>query len=132
MQGNPTFGADRVTTSQAVATTTETAVATVVVTPGAPGQRVSLTGYVIATIGTGTTSVVTRIRKGSGITGAVVGGGQAVSNGINAGGNGPYPTLGLDQLGNDAEGVYTLTFQQNAASANGSVLEAVLQAVCHD
>lgn len=131
MQGNPVNASAVNTATQAVTTTTELAVATLTISPGRPGQTVDLDGIVTLTTGTGTTGVTVRIRRGSGITGTVV-----QSSGVLAivgavGAVSDYGVQGTDTPGDVVGQQYTITIQQAAATANGSVTLATIQAVAH-
>lgn len=90
-----------------------------------PTCRAIIKGWALLQTGTGTTGVVLRIRRGNGITGAVVAGGPV----INVAG-----VLIMDTSIKFAESLvnaeyadYTLTVVQIGASANGTVQYASIE-----
>lgn len=108
-------------------TTAETVVATVSgVSMQRPGQTVRCKGDYQITLGTGTTGLVTRVRRG-GLTGSLVGEGNTEQISSAAGSteeHGTYVEEG--PTGEIAGATYVLTVQQVAATANGTVLQAGL------
>lgn len=107
--------------AQTIVTTTELAVATL--SPGAAriqpvGEGLCISGYVNVTQGTNGTAVVTRVREGVGIAGAVVG--AALSNPLAAAVLGSVPFGGVDSAVLDNQ-QYSVTVQLTGATANGTV-----------
>lgn len=104
-----------------IPTTTETVLAT---SPplSADGQSQSVALEAVAgfTAGTGTTSVTVRIRRGTGITGAVVASAAGIT--VAAGNLVSVPIIGVDSPGEVADQQYVVTVQQAGASANGTNL----------
>jgi hypothetical protein len=119
----------QVVSDLAIVTTTETVVATVTVaaTPNA-SARVKLHGALTITLGASTTAVTLRIRRGNGITGTVVGEANPDQIETAAGSTEDHDVTYEDFPGEVAGQVYSLTVQQTAASANGSVLSAYIDA----
>jgi len=117
-----------VTADTAVTTTTETVVATLsgVNAPG-PGATIRLTGTVQMTYGTATTAMTPRIRRGTDATGTLVGEGNPLTGA--AGNTAPTTLEVVDTPGEVANQSYVLTVQQTAATGNGSVLQATLNAI---
>lgn len=110
-------------------TTAETVVATLtgVATPR-PGMSVRLHGSYVITLGTNTTAVTTRVRRDS-LTGTLVD--EAITEQISsaAGSSEGHEIVVTDTgQGELAGATYVLTVAQTAASANGSVLHASLEA----
>lgn len=111
-----------------VPTTTETvAIASGPVTVPFETARILITARCQLTLGTGTTGVTPRIRKGSGVTGAVVG--DAILEAIKtAAGSTEQFTLTVSESVQDVANVeYAFTVQQTAASANGTVAQASIE-----
>lgn len=116
------------TTDVALSTTTETAVLTLSgVSLDGPSQSVLVFGYAAVTTGAGTTSLTFRVRRGTGVTGTVVGEPATVKAGASESVSGAISVI--DSPGEVAGQAYTLTVQQVAATANGTVTEAAVQAV---
>lgn len=104
-------------------TTAETAVATTVnMFLGNPNQRVLISGHVNVTEGTGGTAFTVRLRQGNGTGGAVVGAAETDSLAAANSETAPFSfeDTGALLLG-AAGGQYTITVQQTAATANGTV-----------
>lgn len=113
-------------TNQTVTTTTETIIATSpkVVTPKDNGF-VAILAVCTITLGTGTTSLLMQLRKGTTVAGAVVGNPQN-RNGISAGLTYTQVLLNVDTY-SITDGVqYVLTVTCNAATANSTVQEAAI------
>jgi hypothetical protein len=109
--------------AQPVTTTTETVVLTLpAVSTNGPGDTVSIQGIVDMTYGTGTTAVTVRVRRGTGITGTLVG--TADPWNVTAGNTSEQTFAVEDTPGEVAGQAYVVTVQQTAATANGSVLHA--------
>jgi hypothetical protein len=125
----PRVYAVSVTADTAIPTTTETILATLsgIATDG-PGQTVRITGWAQVTPGTGATSLTLRIRRGTAITGPVVGEANAVAGGVAAGSAREIDVEAIDTLGDVAGQSYVLTIQQAAATGNGTALQAQARA----
>lgn len=103
-----------------VVTTTETvALVTPPVSTTFGSDAIEIEGMVNLTAGTGTTAAVLRIRRGNGITGTVVR--AADTDTIAAGSSESFLVQGVDTPGDVAGQVYSITIQQTAASANGTI-----------
>lgn len=106
-----------------VVTTTETVA---LVTPGVSttfaSDTIEIEGKINLTAGTGTTAAVFRCRRGNGITGTVVG--VAETDTLAAAASETHPFEFTDNPGDVAGQVYSLTVQQTAATANGTVNSA--------
>lgn len=117
-----------VSSDTALVTTAETVVATVsgISTPRA--VNVQLRGWAQLTTGTNTTAVTPRIRRGTTITGTLIGEANPITLGAAAGSTEDFE-VDVTDLGADvANATYVLTLQQTAASANGSCLQAAIEA----
>jgi hypothetical protein len=121
-----------VATDTTVVTTAETVLATVAgITSQRPGQRVSLHGHVNITMGTSTTGIVLRVREDT-LTGALVdeietetlGGAVAVPEDHDI----DCEHVPTGELSGKS---YVLTVVQTAASANGTVNHAKLEATTY-
>lgn len=108
-------------------TTAETVIATLpgISTPGADA-KVMLEGQAAITAGTAATNVQLRIRRGTTAAGAQVGG--TVQSAVAAGAQIGVGIQVDDNPGEVAGQQYVLTAQQVAATGNGSVQSANLQA----
>lgn len=117
-----TFSAQQLTDTT-VTTTTETVALTMpaISTPGA-GSQVTMEGELNMTAGTAATAVTVRVRRGTGITGTVVGESNPVT--VAAGNTVPLPWQVVDTPGEVAGQAYVVTVQQTAATGNGTVLNA--------
>lgn len=105
----------------AVVTTAETVAAlTNGVSLTYDNDQVNVTGNVLLTAGTGTTSVTVRCRRGNGVNGAIVGTAQPVS--VVAGNNVALPVDFLDTPGAVAGQQYSITVAQTGATANGTIV----------
>lgn len=103
-----------------VVTTTETvALVTPPVSTTFGSDAIEIEGMVNLLAGTGTTAAVLRIRRGNGITGTVVR--AADTDTIAAGSSESFLVQGVDTPGDVAGQVYSITVQQTAASANGTI-----------
>lgn len=114
----------------AVVTTTETAIVNSNQIP-VPFQtaKAVLQAMVNFTPGTTTTAVTLRIRKGIGIAGTLVGEAYVSGSGLTAAVASNFMVLATDLLAGVGVGQWTLTIQQTAATANGTVNSAVLQSM---
>jgi|KBSSwiStaDraftv2_1062776.scaffolds.fasta_scaffold1358516_2 hypothetical protein len=110
-------------------TTAETAVVTVTPfnTSSPGGEGVSISGSLNITTGTATTAVVIRVRQGSGVAGTVVGAALTYTIGAAVSATIPYDVLDTTALSATGQ-QYTVTAQQTAASANGTVNLATVNA----
>lgn len=109
-----------------VTTTAETVAAQVQVSTDRPGAVVVLEGNIDLTTGTATTAVTVQIRRG-GLAGPIV----ANSPEVPAEGAGVRVVIPLqvsDSPGEVASQVYVLTVTQTAATGNGTINDASLQA----
>lgn len=91
-----------------------------------PDGIIRFQGYVVVTGGTNTTFVTVRLRRGNGVAGTLVG----EANPVTLTGAGAVAVeLNTEDTPGEVGGVpYTLTVQLTAASANGTVNVATLQA----
>lgn len=115
------------TTSVTLTTTTET----VVISTGpvkVPAQTclVHIRAWAQLTTGTATTTVTPRIRRGTAITGALVGLATAETAKAAAGGIEPFVAEAIEQRSNEDTVEYSLTLQQASATANGTALQAAI------
>lgn len=106
-----------------VVTTNETvALVSVGVSQSVDGESVTIEGSVRLLTGTGTTAVTLRVREGNGITGTVVG--ETIPLTVGAAINQPIPFGFTYNPASIANMLYSVTVQQTAASANGTVTSA--------
>ncbi len=115
------------TTDVTLTTTTET----VIVSSGAaltPFQtsRVIVIAWGQLTTGTGTTAVTPRIRRGTAITGTLVGEALAEQVKAAAGSSEPFVVMVSEERSNTATVEYSLTLQQTAATGNGTAPQAAI------
>lgn len=103
----------------------ETAILTTgpISTPGA-GAVVNIQGVVAVTAGAGTTAVVIRVRRGTGVAGAIVG--ELETDTLAAASLEAIPFAMQDPLGDAAGQVYTLTAQQTGGTGNGTATQAMV------
>lgn len=87
-------------------------------------QTANLHGLVAVTAGTASTGVTVRVRKGVGTAGAIVG--EAVIDTAVAGDQYVIPFSVVDNPGDVAGQVYSVTVQETAATAAGSVAYVVI------
>jgi hypothetical protein len=114
-------------TNVTVTTTSETQVGTARVPVPLATCRVLIKAWLVLTLGTGTTAVTTRIRRGIGLTGTQLNDATAEAIKTAAGSTEPFCAQAILDV-QDADAVeVTLSVQQTAASANGTVTEFVLQ-----
>lgn len=117
-----------VTTDTPITTTTEQVVATISGIVTGRKEDIRLTGNMQVTTGGSTTALTPRIRRGTGITGTVVGEGNPLQVATAAGGTEEL-TLSCVDTARDVSGEsYVFTVQQTGAAANGSCLQASLEA----
>jgi len=111
------------TTDVAVPTTTETvAVSSPVVILPLQTHHILVFAYCQMTAGTGTTTVTPRIRRGTAVTDPLVGEGNAIT--LAAGNTGNLVLMVAEDVAGRDSVQYSLTVQQAAATANGTVLQA--------
>lgn len=114
-----------VTSAVTVTTTSETIVATsLAFSTRGPNEQVSIKGWVQMTLGTNTTGLTLRIRRGTTTSGTLVG--VATPETVIAGNTGDFDINVVDTPGDVAGQQYVMTVQQTGASANGSVPQASL------
>lgn len=115
-------------TDTPLVTTAETVVATLAgVSTNQPGQTVALRGKANITLGTGTTAIVTRIRRDS-LTGTVVGEVQTEQIATAAGSTEDHEIYHEESNPGEFSGrTYVMTVSQTGASANGTVNNASLE-----
>lgn len=120
------FGVQNVN-AQTIMTTTELAIATVAIgSTGGASVAVQLEAFCYITTGLGTTACTIRIRRGTDITGTVVGVSQAQTEGASV-----VTFLSenvVDTPGDTGPSSYTVTVQQAGATANGTINFASLLA----
>lgn len=115
------------TVAVALVTTAETVIITSPpIEVQTPGQRIVVWAWAQLTIGTATTAVTPRIRRGSLITGTLVGTANAEAPIAAAGATRPVIMLVVDNDPGSDRAVYSLTLQQTAATGNGSALQATI------
>lgn len=118
--------------ASAAATTLTTTTETVLVTsPGistdGPSQQISIQATAALVTGASTTSVRLRIRRGTGITGTVVGDSGNITAAAAAAVD--LSVDAVDNPGDVADQVYVLTAQQVAATGNATAQLAAIAAV---
>jgi hypothetical protein len=113
------------TTDVTLTTTTETGIITSdLVRPNFATSRVLVIAWGQLTLGTGTTGVTPRIRRGSTTSGTLIGEANSEPIKTAAGSTEPFFLIASEQIG-VVDGVqYTLTLTQAGASANGTALQA--------
>lgn len=126
----PQVKGTQVTIDATITTTTELVAATISGVNVGAGGTVAISGTAVVTLGTSTTGLTLRVRRGTTITDPVVGEAYVGSD--------PVATLAavirtIEVVdippGELAGGSYVLTVQQVAASANGTVNTAALSLV---
>lgn len=116
------------TADDTLTTTTETVVCTVSGVTTGRRQDIRLRGWAQLTTGTNTTAVTARIRRGTTITGTLIGEANAITIGAAAGSTEEFACDAVDPAVDMSSGSYVLTLQQADATANGSCLNASLTA----
>jgi hypothetical protein len=114
-------------TNVTVTTTSETQIGTARVTVPLATARILAKAWYVLTTGTATTTITTRIRRGIGLTGAVLN--DAVAEAVKAAAGSSESCLAgaiVDVQDQDFVEV-TLSTQQAAATGNGTVTEFVLE-----
>jgi len=117
-------GASTFTTDVPLVTTAETVVVSsdLVLTPFAT-SRVIVIAWAQLTTGTATTAVTPRIRRGTVITGTLLGEATPVTVGAAAGSTEQFYAIAFEERQSTDRVQYSFTLQQTAASANGSALQ---------
>lgn len=114
------------TANVAIITTTEKVLITLTLSGLPAGTPILLLGLAAVTLGTGTTSLASRVRRGTTIAGTQIGEANTIE------GTAANTVHGLIMLADittqDGES-YVLTAQQNGATANGTSLQQVLAAI---
>lgn len=109
-----------------VPTTTETIAATVQVSTDNAGANVTLEGNLDLTTGTGVTGVTVQVRRGATVAGTVVGSAEVPAAAAST--RVVFPIQVNDNPGEVASQSYVLTVTQTAATGNGTINSASLQA----
>lgn len=117
-----------ITTDTPLVTTAETVVATLSGINTGRALNVQVRGWAQLTTGTNTTAVTPRIRRGTTITGTLVDEANPVTVGAAAGSTEDFEIDVVDEGADLAGASYVLTLQQTGASANGSCLQAGIEA----
>jgi len=116
------------TVNVTVTTTTEAvAVSSGPVPMNRPTARVLIKGWLQLTTGTATTAVTARIRRGTAITGSLVGEATAITVGAAAGSNEQFQIMVVEERAGENTVEYSLTVQQTDATGNGTVLQAAIE-----
>jgi hypothetical protein len=119
------------TTNVTVTTTTETAIiSTGALTLPVGTAKIVIRAWAQLTSGAGTTAVTARIRRGSTTAGALVGEANSEAIKTAAGSTEPFFIMVTDDRANEASVEYVLTLTQTGATANGTVLQAFIEAEC--
>lgn len=129
--GTKTFDAANLTNTT-VTTTTETVVATLTGVSTPRKSSVTLEGFVQLTTGGSTTAVTPRIRRGSDITGTLIGEANAQQVQAAAGSTEELYIKVIDPAVDIAGATYVLTVEQTGAAGNGTALQATLSASMPD
>lgn len=118
-------------TAVTVPTTTETVAVTSDIVPLSPagGEGYIIRGAVNILAGTATTAVVVRVRMGTGITGTVVGVAQTHTLAAGASATIPFSVVDLTAALAPTASQYSVTVQQTAATANGTVNIATIEVI---
>lgn len=118
-----------VTADTTLVTTAETVVATLSnVGTTRPGEPIKLKGWAQITTGGSTTAITLRVRRDT-LTGTLVGEGNPENVSAAAGSTEAHEISTQDSFAGEVPSqTYVLTAQQTAAAANGSCLQAFLEA----
>lgn len=118
-----------VTADTSLVTVAETVIATLSnVGTTRPGEPIKLRGWAQITTGGSTTALTLRIRRDS-LSGAVVGEGNPENVSAAAGSTESHEIVTQDSFAGEVPSqTYVLTAQQTGAAANGSCLQALLEA----
>jgi len=119
------FDVNVVTADTALVTTAETVVVSsnVVAIPR-EDALVAIIAWALLTLGTATTTVTPRIRRGTTTAGTAVGEANAETIKTAAGSTEPFFKIAFEQVSAAGTVQYSLTLAQAAATGNGSALEA--------
>lgn len=130
MRNTPLLYQSPVTADVTLVTTAETVVATLSgVSNYQPGQPVDLRGWLQVLLGVATTNVTLRIRQGVDATGTLVGEANAEAISTAAGSVEAHEIqTRFTPSGEIANASFVLTIQQTAATGNGTVQQANLEA----
>jgi hypothetical protein len=110
----------QVTTNTTVVTTAETIVATTpAISTPSPDTPVTISGVLSMTYGTGTTAVTVQVRRGTTVSGTLVG--EANAWNVTAGNTSEQTFSVKDTPGDVAGQSYVITVTQTGATANGTV-----------
>lgn len=113
------------TSDVTLTTTSETVIATVDgVTTGASRRTVDLEGTAQITTGAATTGLIFRFRRGTTVSGTLVGEANTVQVSAAAGSTEDHTHVVTDLPGELVGGSYVLTVQQVAATGNGASVQA--------
>ena len=116
------------TTNVAVTTTTETvAISSGPVKVPYATCRVAIKAWCQLTTGTATTTVATRIRRGTAITGTLVGEANVEDVKVAAGLREPFFIMTSEDRANVDSVEYSLTVEQASASADGTIVQASIE-----
>lgn len=114
-----------VTADTTLVTTAETVIATISgVSTRGPGSKVTLVGNFAILLGTNTTAITPRWRRGTDATGVLIGEANAVQIDTAAGSTEEHTYSVEDSPGELVNATYVLTVAQTGASANGTVPQA--------
>lgn len=89
-----------------------------------PDAIVCIFGWAQLTTGAATTTVTPAIRRGTAITGTLVGEATAITVGAAAGSNEQFTAMACEARSNVATVEYSFTLDQASATGNGTVLQA--------
>lgn len=106
------------TTTELVAVTSDP-----IYVPGA-NARIVIIARAVVTLGTGTTAVTPRVRRGTTIADTLVGEANAEQIKTAAGSSEPFDALVADEVSGVDQVTYVFTVQQTGASGNGTVVSA--------
>lgn len=117
-----------VTANTNVVQTTETVVATVSGVTTGRKEDIRVSAWCQFTTGANATGLIPRIRRGTGITGQVVGEGNTLQVAAAAGSTEELDITFIDPAQDVSSQSYVLTVQQVAATADGTALQASIEA----
>lgn len=118
-------GFGRATADVTIVTTTEVvAVTSEVIKVTRRGMRALILGVAAVDSGTLTSAITARIRAGNAITGTLIS--EAIAEETTAALAETWTVLAVDELGDVDEVSYSLTIQQTAANANGTISNATI------
>lgn len=116
------------TVNTTLVTTAETVVATVSGVSTGRALNVQVRGWAQLTTGTNTTAVTPRIRRGTTVSGTLIDEGNPITIGAAAGSTEDFDIDVTDEGADLASASYVLTLEQTGASANGTCLQAGIEA----